>query len=369
MDIVNWLYLKKAELIKTELNRADDLILLGADVGFDNRGDKYLSYAMPFSAFVEAIAGEIVVTGITLKTNGVNNTVQNILNLVEGDNIVLTDNGNGSVTIDGAPSGIVDADNGLNIGAPGIAYLGGALLETTTIDTTSQYQLNITGANNQVKGEVLFVENTSSANSSIIALNVNCDIGRAITATSISGTGIDVTVDGTGIGISTASLNGNALVAVSGCDNPANISRPIYAYGTADSKPSLFLATSPAVGVPDSTATPGIIFRKIGGTPLVGFGPSIQFETRGVNSSTNILTSSTIASVYTDTTLGSESTALEFSVQDTGTLTKVLVMESAGIFTLVQGLGDYADDAAAQAANVPVNGLYRTGSVVKIRVS
>jgi hypothetical protein len=35
----------------------------------------------------------------------------------------------------------------------------------------------------------------------------------------------------------------------------------------------------------------------------------------------------------------------------------------------ITGLADYADDTAAAAGNVPVNGLYRTGSVIKIRVS
>lgn len=31
-------------------------------------------------------------------------------------------------------------------------------------------------------------------------------------------------------------------------------------------------------------------------------------------------------------------------------------------------LGDFADDAAAAAAKVPVGGLYRTGSNVKVRI-
>ena len=32
-------------------------------------------------------------------------------------------------------------------------------------------------------------------------------------------------------------------------------------------------------------------------------------------------------------------------------------------------LGDYADDTAAAAGGVPVNGLYRNGSVLMVRVS
>jgi hypothetical protein len=43
--------------------------------------------------------------GLTLRTNGVDNAVQNILDLVEGTNITLTDNGDGSVTIDAAGGG------------------------------------------------------------------------------------------------------------------------------------------------------------------------------------------------------------------------------------------------------------------------
>jgi hypothetical protein len=38
--------------------------------------------------------------GLTLRTNGVDNAVQNILDLVEGTNVTITDNGDGSVTID-----------------------------------------------------------------------------------------------------------------------------------------------------------------------------------------------------------------------------------------------------------------------------
>ena len=36
---------------------------------------------------------------------------------------------------------------------------------------------------------------------------------------------------------------------------------------------------------------------------------------------------------------------------------------------LISGLADYADDAAAAGGSVPVGGLYRTASALKIRVS
>jgi hypothetical protein len=47
MTILNWLYLKKQQLIKTEVNNADtDLIVLGAEVPFTKRDDGYQDYAM-----------------------------------------------------------------------------------------------------------------------------------------------------------------------------------------------------------------------------------------------------------------------------------------------------------------------------------
>jgi hypothetical protein len=45
-------------------------------------------------------------------------------------------------------------------------------------------------------------------------------------------------------------------------------------------------------------------------------------------------------------------------------IAKILDQMKAG-----EALGDYADDTAAAAAGVPLDGVYRTGSVLKIRVT
>jgi hypothetical protein len=45
-------------------------------------------------------------------------------------------------------------------------------------------------------------------------------------------------------------------------------------------------------------------------------------------------------------------------------MAKILDQMKAG-----EDLGNYADDTAAAAGGVPLNGVYRTGSVVKIRVT
>jgi hypothetical protein len=55
MTILNWLYLKKQQLIKTEANNADtDLIVLGAQVPFTTRDDGYQDYAMPLKDAIQS---------------------------------------------------------------------------------------------------------------------------------------------------------------------------------------------------------------------------------------------------------------------------------------------------------------------------
>jgi hypothetical protein len=55
MDILNWIYIKTAGLIRTTANDPNtDLIAVGADVTFQRRGDSYQTYAMPIKDLVQA---------------------------------------------------------------------------------------------------------------------------------------------------------------------------------------------------------------------------------------------------------------------------------------------------------------------------
>lgn len=55
MDILNWLYLKTAGLVKTKANdAATDLVVLGAEVPFTQRGDGYQTYSMTLADAVAA---------------------------------------------------------------------------------------------------------------------------------------------------------------------------------------------------------------------------------------------------------------------------------------------------------------------------
>lgn len=62
MDILNWLYLRKEQLIrKTANNPETDLVAVGADVTFAKRDDKYKTYAMPIKDL--SVAGNVANTG------------------------------------------------------------------------------------------------------------------------------------------------------------------------------------------------------------------------------------------------------------------------------------------------------------------
>lgn len=62
MDILNWLYLRKEQLIRKTANNADtDLIAVGADVTFAKRDDRYKTYAMPIKDL--SVAGDVANTG------------------------------------------------------------------------------------------------------------------------------------------------------------------------------------------------------------------------------------------------------------------------------------------------------------------
>jgi len=55
MDILNWLYLRKEQLIRTTANNPEtDLIVLGADATFAKRDDKYKTYAMTLADGIQS---------------------------------------------------------------------------------------------------------------------------------------------------------------------------------------------------------------------------------------------------------------------------------------------------------------------------
>ena len=74
MDILNWIYLKATNKIKKTFNNsATDLVVLGANVGFDNRGDSYQSYGMTVNDFIAQSVPNILYSGTFYDTTTQNN--------------------------------------------------------------------------------------------------------------------------------------------------------------------------------------------------------------------------------------------------------------------------------------------------------
>ena len=102
MDILNWLYLRKEQLIRKTANNADtDLVAVGADVTFAKRDDQYKTYAMPIKDL--SLAGDVANTGYyTLDISAFPfavtvNTVKGIIDIIN------TDAGGGPVENFGTP--------------------------------------------------------------------------------------------------------------------------------------------------------------------------------------------------------------------------------------------------------------------------
>jgi len=69
MDILNWLYLAKNKFVRTTIDNNKDLMIFGAKVGFNKRGDLYQNYAMEINDFAATLpagpTGAQGVAGVT----------------------------------------------------------------------------------------------------------------------------------------------------------------------------------------------------------------------------------------------------------------------------------------------------------------
>jgi hypothetical protein len=89
--------------------------------------------------------------GVTLQTNGVDNVVQNLLNLEEGNNITIVDNGNGTITINSTGGGGSGTVTSVALTAPaafnvsGSPITGAGTLALSAAGNSNQY---IDGAGN-----------------------------------------------------------------------------------------------------------------------------------------------------------------------------------------------------------------------------
>jgi len=85
MDILNWLYIRRQQLIKTTPNNAQtDLVALGAEVPFSRRDDGYQTYAMTLADLSNA--GDVANTGYY--TIDLNTTITNTVDVTTAKGVI-----------------------------------------------------------------------------------------------------------------------------------------------------------------------------------------------------------------------------------------------------------------------------------------
>jgi hypothetical protein len=147
----------------------------------------------------------------------------------------------------------------------------------------------------------------------------------------------------------------------------------IGVFSTTDTGVSMRAALNPVAATPSAMRTAIEIFAgtsSITNVPGNGYGGQILWTmvtNNGGNTASR--TAASIDTSWTDVTDASRTALMTFTVTNAAVNNTVLTITGAGIFTLSQGLGNYANDGAAAAGGIPVNGLYRNGSVVMIRVA
>lgn len=293
----------------------------------------------------------------------------------------------------------VTADNGLSKNTSTNVQLGSAtapgapLLHDTYIDAGTDYVLYLTGSNGDANEGVFRVDNTSTvggpAKIAILATSLGVGgNGYAVygngTYTGIRGVSTNIGVlgsgtygvqgDGTSIGIYGTATNAGNSIGVRGSksgggggygglfENSAGNAMLVSATGGFAA--NFVRATSSNV----VETVVKIACGKSSGAGAAGLGALIEFN---IDSTTAGLSnpSNQIQSEWTDATNGSQTSKFSIVGSYNGSLYTALTISGSGIFTLTQGLTDYADDSAAAAGGIGINQLYRTGSIIKIRVS
>jgi hypothetical protein len=404
MDIVNWVYLKKAELIRQNLSDPTDLVLLGADVTFDKRGDKYLSYAMTTADFADAIAGIIGAgsgtvssidvnggTGISVSPAGPITTFGTftVTNTAPDQTVVLNNGAGISVTgiypnftisTSGGPGNTYTADNGITENPANNFQLGGDTYADSTFDNSRYIDTQLNAF--YLKGQVVTTVGAGGVITGI--LNINNELGSGFA------TGLKIDVDqpgqagGYGAYIKTNTATGIRIF----CDDAKGLDVLSYGSGIGEAA-TIYSAERTGFSVrcdSNATTTPAARLVKGGddqnsvqtilslwkavnfpdvGQP--GIGGSIDFSL--ATDDDNVLnTAGRIAFIASNVVEGSMSSYYRLSVFNLGTEENVLIVNGEGLFELPLGLDNYANDAAAAVGGIPVNGLYRNGSVVQIRV-
>lgn len=172
----------------------------------------------------------------------------------------------------------------------------------------------------------------------------------------VFGNGSSVGVSGTsstGSGVSSNSTSGNAFFGLSSSGTG------IWAQSTTGLAGRFIINP-----VSNNTVATCASFLRGASAPANGIGISLDLHNL---TTVNNEISNQIISKWTDVTSATRDSEFSITGVDNATTNVLLTISGAGIFTLTQGLQDFADDTAAALGGIPVNGLYRNGSIVMIR--
>ena len=291
-------------------------------------------------------------SGVLLKTNGITNPVQTLLNLVAGTNMTITDDGLGNITFtsSGGSGGTYTADNGITPNTP-VAnnfQLGGPLVVNTTI-TAALFDFILTGTKPIRSRFVLDVQNTSTG--SAIRAQANGGTGIGLNAISTDGDSVVATSD-TGQAFNGFSTDGDAAYFES-----VNASA-IIALGALK---NVFTLTGGSGSTVD-TILKLLKLNSINGS--IGSGVAIEFWAGRNGSSASLLTGK-IASVYEDVTNNLEDVSLDFSTTGKGIFTTNMILKGSGQLRLLK----YGTGTPFTGTVVKSLGVDASGNVIEFTAS
>ncbi len=202
--------------------------------------------------------------------------------------------------------GSITADNGLTANTGTNTRLGGTLLQDTVINTTEDYSLSVTGSALAIPFKVT-ADSIASQFTSMLGIGVQ-SVARE--------------------NFPSGHFTNNTIYTDSIID-------AIHAQHQAD------------------------------GTASLGIGVGISMN---VSDDDGIYQSNRLMSEWLDLTHATRTSSFTISGLGVGVSQHLLRIDGTGLFTLVQGLQDFEDDATASGGGIGINQLYRNGSVVMIRV-
>jgi hypothetical protein len=259
---------------------------------------------------------------------------------------------------------VITADNGLTKDTATNVQLGGTLLKDTTIDAGATFALIVNGTNTDgtLAEGALKVNNTLNTGSITTAINASVS-GTNASSVAIVGLGNGSTcgVQGQAVG------GGTGVIGLSSSGAGVNGQSTSGTGVTGQSSSGAGGSFSCFASSTNTILNALLVGRSSTGTAANGIGAAISIQAEDSSTQGNEI--ARITAHWTDVTTGTRTGDLGFYTTNSTTSTQKLNISGAGIFTITQGLSNYVDDAAAAAGGIPVNGLYRNGSVVQIRVS